>query len=170
MDVTGAAPDVRSSGNVVCLNNFSNQINSAIRIVNQDAAVVDSNFANDVLTNASYIILGQYCYNGTRITRNRVYASKGTCCIGVSDMHGSATNYCIVANNMLVSVDDGTSNMLTTPLNIIKGSYIKTDEPAHWGIVSVSLFAFPPHFGQVQLTKLSILASGLSPPSPGSKF
>ena len=126
VDVTGAAPDVRSSGNVVCLNNFSNQINSAIRIVNQDAAVVDSNFANDVLTNASYIILGQYCYNGTRITRNRVYASKGTCCIGVSDMHGSATNYCIVANNMLVSVDDGTSNMLTTPLNIIKGSYIKT--------------------------------------------
>ncbi len=126
VDVTGAAPDVRSSGNVVSLNNFTNQVNSAIRIVNQDAAIIDSNFANDVLTNASYIILGQYCYNGTRITRNRVYSSKGTCCIGVSDMHGNANNYCIVANNMLVSVDDGTSNMLTTPLNIIKGSYIKT--------------------------------------------
>ena len=41
-------------------------------------------------------------------------------------MHGNANNYCIVANNLLVSVDDGTSNMLTTPLNIIKGSYIKT--------------------------------------------
>jgi hypothetical protein len=126
VDVTGAAPDVRSSGNVVSFNNFTNQVNSAIRLVNQDAAVVDSNFANDVLTNASYIILGQYCYNGTRITRNRVYSTKGTCCIGVSDMHGNESNYCIVANNMLVSVDDGTSNMLTTPLNIIKGSYIKT--------------------------------------------
>lgn len=126
VDVTGAAPDVRSVGNVICLSNFTNQVNSAIRIVNQDAAVIDSIYANDVQTNASYIILGQYCYNGTRITRNRIYSSKGTCCIGVSDMHGTADNYCIVANNMLVSVDDGTSNMLTTPLNIIKGSYIKT--------------------------------------------
>ena len=126
VDVTGPAPDVRARYNRVALNNFSNQVNTAIRIVNQDAAIIDSNFANDVLTNASYIILGQYCYNGTQITRNRVYSSKGTCCIGVSDMHGNADNYCIVANNMLVSVDDGTSNMLTTPLNIIKGSYIKT--------------------------------------------
>ena len=126
VDVTGAAPDVRAVGNRVCLSNFTNQVNSAIRLVNQTAAVIDSNFANDVMTNASYIILGQYCYDGTKITRNRVYSSKGTCCIGVSDMHGTANNYCIVANNMLVSVDDGTSNMLTTPLNIIKGSYIKT--------------------------------------------
>ena len=37
-------------------------------------------------------------------------------------------------------------------------------------MVSVSRFAGPPHFGQVQLTKESIFASGLSPPSPGSKF
>lgn len=126
VDITGAAPDVRSVGNRVYQCTFTNQINSAIRIVNQSAAIIDSNFANDVLTNASYIILGQYCYDGTQITRNKVYSSKGTCCIGVSDMHGSNGNYCIVANNMLVSVDDGTSNMLTTPLNIIKGSYIKT--------------------------------------------
>ena len=126
VDITGAAPDIRSKNNQVRLSNFTNQVNTAVRLVNQDAAVVDSIFANDVLTNASYIILGQYCHNGTRITRNRVYSSKGTCCIGVSDMHGTDSNYCIVANNMLVSVDDGTSNMLTTPLNIIKGSYIKT--------------------------------------------
>ena len=126
VDVTGAAPDTRSKHNQVRLSDFTNQVNTAVRIVNQDAAVIDSIFANDVLTNASYIILGQYCHNGTRITRNRVYSSKGTCCIGVSDMHGTDSNYCIVANNMLVSVDDGTSNMLTTPLNIIKGSYIKT--------------------------------------------
>ena len=126
VDVTGAAPDVRSKNNRICFNDFANQVNSAIRVVNQDAVSVDSNYCNDVLTNASYIILGQYCYNGSSITRNRVYSTKGTCCIGVSDMHGNASNYCIVANNMLVSVDDGTSNMLTTPLNIIKGSYIKT--------------------------------------------
>ena len=126
VDLTGAAPDVRSVGNTVQLSDFVDQVNSAVRMVNQSTATIDSIFANDVLTNSSYIILAQYCYDGTRITRNRVYSSKGTCCIGVSDMHGTATNYCIVANNMLVSVDDGTSNMLTTPLNIIKGSYIKT--------------------------------------------
>ena len=126
VDITGAAPDVRSVGNTVQFSDFVNQVNTAVRMVNQSTATIDSIFANDVLTNSSYIILAQYCYDGTRITRNRVYSSKGTCCIGVSDMHGTATNYCIVANNMLVSVDDGSSNMLTTPLNIIKGSYIKT--------------------------------------------
>ncbi len=126
VDLTGAAPDVRSVGNTVQFCEFNNQVNTAVRMVNQSAATIDSIFANDVQTNTSYIILAQYCYDGSRITRNKVFSSKGTCCIGVSDMHGTATNYCIVANNMLVSLDDGTSNMLTTPLNIIKGSYIKT--------------------------------------------
>lgn len=125
VDVSGAAPDVRSVGNIIRFNDFANQVNTAISVVNQDAVWIDSNYVNEVQTNASYIILGQHCYNGSRITRNRVYSTKGTCCIGVSDMHGDSTNFCIVANNMLVSVDDGTSNMLTTPLNIIKGSYIK---------------------------------------------
>ena len=35
-------------------------------------------------------------------------------------------------------------------------------------MVSVSRLAAPPHFGQVQLTKDSILASGDSPPCPGA--
>lgn len=123
--VTGVAPDVRSTGNIVRFNDFSNQVNTAIRAVNQDNLWIDSNYVNDVQTNTSYAVLAQYCYGGSRITRNRVYTSKGTCCIGVSDFHGSPSNYAIVANNMLVSADDGTSNLLTTPLNIIKGSYIK---------------------------------------------
>lgn len=125
-DVAGPAPDNRSNGNVIQYNTFANQVNTAIRVVNQNAVWVDSNFANDVQTNTSYIILGQYCYQGSKITRNKIYSSKGACCIGVSDMHGDSEHYCIVANNMIVSVDDGTSNLLTTPLNIIKGSYIKT--------------------------------------------
>lgn len=125
VDVRGTAPDIRSVGNVVQYCTFSNQSNTAISIVNQDAVLVDSNYVNDVRTNASYTILGQYIYNGSRITRNKVYSTKGSSCIGVSDMHGTADNYCIVANNMLVSVFDGSTNMLTTPLNIIKGSYIK---------------------------------------------
>ena len=43
-------------------------------------------------------------------------------------------------------------------------------EPAHWGMVSVSRLAGPPHFGQAQLTKLSMRARGDWPSVPGSKF
>ena len=124
-DVRGTAPDIRSVGNIVQYCTFSNQVNTAISIVNQDNVLIDSNYVTDVRTNASYTILGQYVYNGSRITRNKVHSIKGSSCIGVSDMHGTAQNYCVVANNMLVSVFDGTTNMLTTPLNIIKGSYMK---------------------------------------------
>lgn len=125
VDVSGPAPDIRATRNVVRFNNFTDQMNTGIRFVNQNSGVVDSNFVNDAQTNSSYLILGQYCYDGTRITRNRVFSSKGSCCLGVSDMHGTSSNYCLVANNMIVSADDGSSNLLTTPLNIIKGSYIK---------------------------------------------
>lgn len=125
VDVTGISPTDRARHNTIRFNNFANQANTAISIVNQSDVWVDSNYINDVQTNASYIILGQYVYDGSRITRNRVFSSKGSSCIGVSDMHGDAETYCIIANNMLVSLDDGTTNMLTTPLNIIKGSYIK---------------------------------------------
>ena len=100
-------------------------MNTAISVVNQDAVEVDSNVVNDVRTNASYTVLGQHIYNGSRITRNKVHSNKGSSCIGVSDMHGTATNYSVVANNMMVSLFDGTTNMLTTPLNIIRGSYLK---------------------------------------------
>ena len=130
ISVEGAAPDIRSRHNIVQFNNFENQVNTAISLINQSDVWVDSNFVNDVQTNASYVILGQYVYDGSRITRNRVYSTRGACCIGVSDMHGhdasgNQSQYSIVANNMLVSLDDGTTNMLTTPLNIIKGSYLK---------------------------------------------
>lgn len=124
-DVRGLAPDNRAWHNIVQFCNFTKQVNTAISIINQSDVLIDSNFVNDVLTNASYIILGQYVYDGSRIVRNRVFSSTGSSCIGVSDMHGSSNNYCIIANNMLVSLDDGTSNMLTTPLNVIQGSYIK---------------------------------------------
>ena len=124
-DVTGPAPDTRAFGNILRFNTFSDQTNTAIRVVNQNGVWVDSNYCNDVKTNASYVILGQYCYQGSKITRNKVFSSKGACCIGVSDFHGSATQYNLVANNMVVSSDDNTTNLLTTPLNIIKGSYMK---------------------------------------------
>ena len=121
----GIAPDNRASGNAICHNEFKNQSNTAISVVNQDGVLVDSNMVYDVRTNASYTVLGQHIYAGSRITRNKVFSTKGASCIGVSDMHGTADNYSIVANNMCVSLFDNTTNMLTTPLNIIRGSYLK---------------------------------------------
>ena len=44
------------------------------------------------------------------------------------------------------------------------------EEPAHWGMVSVSRFAGPPHLGQVQFRKDSMRARGDWPSVPGSKF
>ena len=125
IDVIGAAPDNRSTGNVVRSNELASQLNTAISVVNQDRVLIDSNMCNDVRTNASYVVLCQYVYDGSRITRNKVYSTKGASCIGVSDMHGTASQYCYVANNMLLSLDDGSTNQLTTPLNMIKGSYVK---------------------------------------------
>lgn len=124
-NINGTAPDMRSRHNIVQFNNYVSQINTAISVTNQDDVWIDSNYVNDVQTNASYIVLGQYLYDGSRITRNRVFSTKGASCIGVSDIHGTASDYCVIANNMLVSLDDGTTNMLTTPLNIIKGDYVK---------------------------------------------
>ena len=121
----GNAPDSRATHNVIHFSEFLNQVNTAVSVVNQDAVEVDSNMVWDVRTNASYTVLGQHIYNGSRITRNKVLSTKGASCIGVSDMHGTETNYSVVANNMLVSLFDNTTNMLTTPLNIIKGSYLK---------------------------------------------
>ena len=43
------------------------------------------------------------------------------------------------------------------------------DEPAHWGMVSVSRTAGPPQQGQVVLTQSVWRARGLSPSGPGSK-
>ena len=121
----GTAADDRSSFNKIYGSEFRHQMNTAISVVNQDNVLVDSNIVYDVRTNASYTVLGQYVYGTSRITRNKVYSTKGSSCIGVSDMHGSADGYGVVANNMMVSIFDGSTNMLTTPLNIIKGSYLK---------------------------------------------
>ncbi len=125
VQMAGVASDNRASGNKVFGSEFVDQFNSAVQMLNQNYAIVDSNYMNDVITNSSYIVMARNCYQGSRVTRNKIYSSHGACCLGVSDFHGSASNYALVANNMLVSLDDGTTNLLTTPLNIIKGSYMK---------------------------------------------
>lgn len=126
MHLQGTSSSMTARKNVVQFTDFLKQVNIALKLENQSALLVDSNYMNDVLTNAGpFIIYGNHLYEGSRIVRNRVYSSKGASCIGVSNMYGTASQFNFVANNMMVSLDDGTSNQLVTPLNVIRGDYLK---------------------------------------------
>lgn len=125
LSLVGPAQDNMAHGSIVRGNLFQHQGTNSMVIRNQIAAVVDSNVCNEVYANSSYAILLQDCSGATRVTRNTVYVTSGASCIGATQLYGSATGYAVVANNMLVSNDDGTSNMLTTPLNIITANYAK---------------------------------------------
>lgn len=125
ISMVGPAVDNLAHGNCIRRSYFEKQGNTAVIVRNQVATVVDSNTMNDVLTNSSYVLLVQDCYQGATITRNTVYSTTGSACLGVTDLSGTATKYAIIANNMIISDDAGTSNMLTTPLNIITADYTK---------------------------------------------
>lgn len=125
ISMVGPAPDNMAHGNVISRNTFANQGVNGIIVRNQVAAVVDSNILNDVYANSSYLILLQDCSGGTKVTRNQIYVTSGASCIGATNLFGTQSDMAIVANNMLVSADAGTSNMLTTPLNIITADYTK---------------------------------------------
>lgn len=125
VDITGMALDNRASGNKVLRSSFTNQTNNAIYAVNQTAVIIDSNDVNDVTSNASYVTLMQYCYGGSRLTRNKVFTSHGASAVGISDVYGYADDMMVVANNMIVCSDDGQANLMTTPMNLIKMDYVK---------------------------------------------
>ncbi|MBP5516098.1 MAG: T9SS type A sorting domain-containing protein [Bacteroidales bacterium] len=125
ISLIGPASDNMARGSSIIGNSFTHQGINGVIIRNQIGATVDSNVFDDVYANSSYVILLQDCGGASRITRNTVYVTSGASCIGATGFSGSSTAYAVVANNMLVSADDGTSNMLTTPLNIINADYTK---------------------------------------------
>ena len=125
VDMTGRAQDLRAKGNKVAHSTFNSQVSNAVCVVNQDAVVVDSNDMYDVTTNASYIILARHCYGASKITANKIYTTHGASALGVADVYGTMINKLIIANNMIVCVDDGQSNLLSTPLNIISAQHTK---------------------------------------------
>ena len=125
LSLVGPAQDNMAHGSIVRGNLFTNQGTNSLVVRNQIDAVVDSNVCDKVYANSSYAILLQDCSGATKVTRNTVYVTSGASCIGATQLYGSATGYAVVANNMLVSNDEGTSNMLTTPLNIITANYAK---------------------------------------------
>ena len=125
LSLVGPAQDNKAHGNSVLGNFFSSQGTNGAVIRNQVDPVVDSNTFNNVYANSSYVLLLQDCDGGSRVTRNTVYVTSGASCIGATNFFGTASNYAVIANNMLVCADDGQSNMLTTPLNIITADYAK---------------------------------------------
>ena len=125
ISLVGPAQDNMAHGSIIRGCSFQHQGTNSMIVRNQIGAIVDSNTCDEVYANSSYAILLQDCSGATKVTRNTVYVTSGASCIGATQLYGSATGYAIVANNMLVSNDEGTSNMLTTPLNIITADYVK---------------------------------------------
>lgn len=125
ISLVGPASDNMAHGSIVQGNSFINQGVNGVIIRNQVNAVVDSNNFNDVYANSSYVILLQDCSGATKVTRNTVYVTSGASCLGATGFIGDSANNALIANNMLISNDNGTSNMLTTPLNIINADYTK---------------------------------------------
>lgn len=146
VSIVGPASDNPAIGNYVFGSTFINQVNSAMQVRNQYNVVIDSNTMNDVSTNTSYIILLQDC-SGARlkVTRNRFYSTNGAGCLGVTGVTGMMSGSAIIANNMIVCEDNGRSNLLTIPMNVISAQYVKVVynsvklvAPSRNGIAAVS--------------------------------
>ncbi len=124
VDISGHASDLRATGATVqnCL--FSNQYSNALRVQYVTNAIVEHNELYDVQSNSSYVLLFNSCYGDVRVLANKVYTSHGAGAIGLSGVNGAQNNHAVVANNMIVCADDGNSNLLTTPFNIIGGNWM----------------------------------------------
>ncbi|MCQ2297662.1 MAG: GEVED domain-containing protein [Bacteroidales bacterium] len=125
VDLSGMSINQRSSGNKVSRSQFAGQRSYGVYVYNQNNAEVDSNYFNNILSNAGYAVLLQNAYGTTKVTRNKVYTSHGAAAIGAATVTGSATGYAIIANNMIVEEDDGTAISIVSPLNIQSASYTK---------------------------------------------
>ena len=123
-NLVGQASTIRSSGHRVTNSLFRQQNASAVVAQNLSNVTVKRNEMYDVMGNASYVLLVYSCYDTVNILANKVYTTHGAGAIGVSDVYGTSALHAIVANNMVVCNDDGTGNQLTTPFNIIQGSWI----------------------------------------------
>lgn len=145
LSMVGPAADNLAHGAVITRNYFENQGENSMIVRNHVASVVDSNTSMDVLTNRSYVMLFQDCHDNLQVTRNTVYVTKGASCLGVTDLYGTAAHQATIANNMLICNDDGTTNMLTTPMFIITADYtmvahnsVKMTAPHRVGIAAAT--------------------------------
>ncbi len=123
VDLRGIAEDALSQNNKVSRSLFYNQYESAINVQNQTNVVIEKNEMYDVLSNTSYVLLVSECYGASKFLANKIYTSHGAGAMGVSMAVGTSSQRILIANNMVVGNDDGSANLMRSPLNIIQASY-----------------------------------------------
>ena len=123
VDLRGVASDMLSQNNVVRNSVFHDQYECALDVENQTNVVIEKNEMYDVLSNASYVLLLSECYGTSRVMSNKIYTSHGAGAMGVSKAIGTASQHFLIANNMMVSEDDGSANLMRSPMNIIQADY-----------------------------------------------
>lgn len=124
VSISGQAPDLRSTGATVTYCRFSNQYSNAVSVQYMTNVTVENNEMYDVTSNSSYVMLANGCYGNVSIMANKIYTSHGAGALAANGVNGSSSSHAVIANNMVVSADDGNSNQLTTPFNIIGGSWM----------------------------------------------
>ena len=124
VNAKGSAPDNYSVGITVRKSTFTNQYTNAVKAEYMDSITFVDNEMYDVLTNASYVVLLNGCSGAISVERNRVYTTHGAGAMALSDVVARESKHALVANNMIVSNDDGSANQLTTPFNVIQGQWI----------------------------------------------
>lgn len=124
VDVQGVSSSDKAAGESIAYNLFSGQYNNAVSVRNATGIAINHNEMYDVSSNTSYVMLVYQCDGATRINANKIYTSHGAGALVLSDVVGTSSQHIVVSNNMIVCADDGTSNILTTPFNILQGSWI----------------------------------------------
>ena len=144
VNIRGRASDMRSSNNTVYRSRFYNQYENAIKTENQTNVVIEKNEMYDARTNSSYVLFVNECYGLSRIMANKVYTSHGAGGIGVGKVVGTENNPIVIANNMVVSDDDGTANIMSSPFDIIQATYaevvynsVKLNAPTRTNVATV---------------------------------
>ena len=123
VDVRGQASDILSTNNHVTNNTFRNQYDYAINASNQSNIVISRNEMYDVLSNSMGVLLLNECSGTTQVLSNKIYTSHGGGGIALNNVSGTAAERVLVANNMIVCNDDGSANLMRTPLNVITANY-----------------------------------------------
>ena len=124
VDISGQAIDLRSTGATVEDCYFIGQYTNAVNVANMNNVTVVRNEMYDVMSNDSYVMQMNGCYSTVRVMANKIYTSHGAGALGAGKVNGSSANRALIANNMIESADDGNANLLTTPFNIIDGSWV----------------------------------------------
>ena len=124
VSLVGQSADARAQNGTITRSLFENQYNNAVNVTHMAGVTIERNEMYDVADNASYVLLVYSCSGTLRVMANKLYTSHGAGALGVSNIYGTTANHAFIANNMIVCNDDGQSNLLTTPMNIIQGEWM----------------------------------------------